>query len=185
MYKISLYPEFHLKKQRAKLSLLRTTLLITLLGLELSLVGSLIMSAALLREQASNLEHVVASLTTYAQEVGQADAALDVAQAMLTIRGTRIDWSPKLAALGEKVGSDLLLEQVTGNIAGDRRPAQFELTGGAQGNAAQLEDVSAFIEALRSDSRVVVDFPKIKLGTLKGEGEGNFHLTCEPAEGDS
>jgi hypothetical protein len=104
---------------------------------------------------------------------------------MLTIRGTRIDWSPKLAALGEGIGPSLLLDRIAGQMAAEKRSAQLELTGDVRGKSAELEDVSAFIEALRSDGRVSVDFPHIELGTLKGGGEKSFRLTCEPEEGDS
>jgi len=185
MYRISLYPEYHQKKRRAKLRLVRTTLLIGLLGLEFTLVGSLVMSAALLREQTSDYREGVARLAAFAQEAGQPDPLLETARQILNVRSSRIDWSPKLTALAAGISPSLQLDRVAGQCAAPKQSAQLEMTGGMRGGDVRLEDVSSFMEVLRSDSRITWDFPHIELGTLKGGSASNFRLLCVPQEDDS
>ena len=185
MFKISLYPEYHLKKRAARQRTVRMALLLGLLGLEVALIGSLVLSASLLQEQTAAARHALPRLSEQLRTVDEMQPEVELAQQILKLRSARIDWSPKLAALGQQIDPSLRLVEVTGQAAAEKRPARLEMGGEVRERDANLEQVSKFIDELRADQRITADFTGIRLGTLKGGTANRFRVICTRQGGSS
>jgi hypothetical protein len=182
MYKISLYPEYHLKRRAAKAHLLRRVLLWSLVCVEGILLVSLLVSLTLLREQIRSLRAAIPQLEQQLQATSQPQPALDLAQEMLRIRSRRTEWAPALAALSERIVPSLRLRRVEGEATLAKNPARLECEGVIRQGGGQLEDVTRFITALRADPRMTGPFPTIRLGTIRAGGTDNFLVIGEGKE---
>jgi hypothetical protein len=181
MYRISLYPEFGEKRRQVKRRTLHTALFGILIGVETLLVGALVVSALLLGEQANVMREGYQRLASRVQGSGGPRPELAVAREMLFVRANRIDWSPKLAALSERIPPSLILKDVNGHSAAQRSAPQLEMTGEVH-SGVMLEQVSRFIQQLSEDPRMTTTFPSITLGTIGGGGVEEFQVVCKPPE---
>ncbi|MBC8423608.1 hypothetical protein H8E07_05755 [bacterium] len=182
MYKINLYPEYRDSRKAAKTRAASTAILFSLLGLEIVLVGALVLSDSLLRERSASLrsdlvqlEQRVAKETLDRPELSQ---ALD----LLEVRSDRIDWSPKFAALAEHIDESLVLMELDGRAFTNRERASLTISGQYRTDQGSLGTVSTYLDRLRGDGRLHGDFPQITLGNIRSDGKGEFDLLCAPEE---
>ncbi len=185
MYRLNLYPEYVEKRRLARLRALRLAVVIALLCAELLLICFSALSGVLLREQARDLQASIERLTARVQAESKPRPELDLAEALLKVRLTRTDWSPKLAALSSDVPPSLLLTEISGGASDAKTAAFLKLEGGFRSGRAPLEAVTGFIEALRRDPRIAREFPDINLGSIQGEEASQFEVVCGPGGGGS
>lgn len=184
MYRINLYPEFEDHKRRARKGACWTAILAGVLSVELILVGVLALSGTLLSEQAAAIRSEISRIGVQGSGRAADAGELSLARQLLDLRLSRIDWSPKLASLSERIDSDLILDKVTGQVASKGQPAKLLIRGGVRSSSDPLRSASGFVETLRSDPRIATDFPKIRLGNIGGDEGGRMQIVCE-AQGDS
>ena len=177
MYRINLYREFFTKRVQARRRTGKTALLAGVIGLEALLVGVLVLSVVLLREQESKVRTEIAQLGLSLKEESAPRPGLDAARQLLAIRESRVIWSPKLACLSDRIDRALILQEVVGQVS-DRRPAELKLTGQVRSGSAQMEPVARFIENMRGDLRMRNPLSDIRLGTLEGTESSKFEIVC-------
>jgi hypothetical protein len=181
MYRINLHPEFAENRRSARQAAARTAFAVGLLGGEAILLVSFVVSGILLREQASTLRAALPRLRAQVS-VGEApNPDVDLARMILQTRRERIDWSPKLAALSERLPPSLILREVRGETETRRSPGRCRIEGQIRSSGAGLEAVTVFLERLRLDSRFSADFPRIELGRIRGTESDEFEIACETA----
>ncbi len=181
MYRINLYPEFLSQKREGQRRTVRTAVLSVVVGLEVFLVGAQALSGVLLGSRAASLRAEIARLTRRIEAGSRPLPGFHVAQAMARVRMGRVDWSPKLAALSDRLGPSLQLTRVTGSVGRKNLPARFEIEGTVRGGGRPLQDVSAFLAGLRADRRVTGEFPDINVGNIGGRSADQFKVVCTPA----
>jgi hypothetical protein len=138
----------------------------------------LVITGLLLREQARGLQQAINRLSEQVDSASGQRPEIDVAVQMLQIRRGRTDWSPKLASISGQIDPSLRLTELTGQTEARGRKAGLELNGVVHGGGAEMQPVSGFLEALRYDASVAMDFPVVKLGNLEGGGSARFQVLC-------
>ncbi len=182
MYRINLHPEFEAGKAATRQRAVLTGLAVALLGAEALLVGGLLLSASLLDERVEAAREATSRLEARLQERPALPARdLALGRAILQVRSGRIDWSPKLAAVGERIGPQLVLEELKGRAAGTRAGAELEMTGRFRSSGNDFEAADRFVGELRQDERFAGVFPRCDLQNVGGRGSG-FTVVCRPAE---
>ncbi len=182
MYKINLYPEYDQNRKAARTRAASTAVFFSLLGLEVVLVGALILSGSLLGEQVDTLSEDLIRLEDRLVNETLDRPELSIALDMLEVREARIDWSPKFVSIAEHLGESLALEELEGRAYSKRDPASFTISGHYRDKSATLDKVSGYIDRLRDDPRMYGDFPGITLGNIRSDGKGEFDLRCTAEE---
>ncbi len=182
MYRINLYPEYQHNRRLAKARTLTMGVLVILLGLEIMLVGVLLVSDRLLRERAALLRDDMPVLSARVQSLTHPRPELDLARELIAYRSGRIDWSPKLAALSEHCGSSLLFIEVQGRGRSQHEQPRLMIRGEARRHANSLEAVTEFMQRLRRDDRLRGEFDDIGLGNISDGESGEFEVSCEQTE---
>lgn len=151
--------------------------MVALLGIEIVLVASFLVSGLLLREQAANQRATISRMSQQLRDEGVISPEVDIARQMLAVRQERIDWSPKLAALSERIDPSLILVRVSAFEEGREEGRLMEIEGTTRDETG-LADVSRFVGALREDPRIVGDLPDVQLGNIRGAEGGRFLVVC-------
>ena len=180
MYRINLYPEYGHSRKAARSRTASTAILFTLLGVEVLMVGALLLSDSLLRERAdalrAELPHLEERLAKETQDQPELRWALD----MLEVRAVRIDWSTKLNCLAEHIGESLMLQELDGRGDSKRERPSLTISGHYRQKNTNLSSVSGYLDRLRGDPRISDDFPSISLGNIRSDRKGEFDLLCAP-----
>ncbi|MBU0741222.1 hypothetical protein KKG45_05120 [bacterium] len=182
MYKINLYPEYRDNRKAARARTASTAILFSLLGLEVLMVGALLLSDSLLREQSGSLQTELQQLEQRLASESLDRPELRYALDLLEVRSSRIDWSPKFASLAENIGESLMLAELEGRAYTRQERASLVISGQYKDEQASLASVSGFLDRLRGDVRLKGDFPKITFGNIRSDGKGEFDLLCAPEE---
>ena len=185
MYRINLYPEYADSRKAARGRAASSAVLFGLLGLEVLLVGAIILSDSLLREQVGALRTELPRLEAELVQATRERPELDQAVDMLDLRSQRVDWSPKLAAIAENLDPSLMLVELDARGITETERTRLNISGQYRNKKANLTTVSAYIEKLRQDPRFLDGFATVDLGNIRSDGAGEFDLVCKPAgEGD-
>ena len=179
MYKINLYPEYAERRRQRQSRLALTAILTAAVGLEALLVFALGLSGRLLEERAAGLRSEVKLTRSAMESGGSPGAELEIAREMMQVRLQRADWSPKLAALSERMPDGLRLQEVSAHATGNAGGARMEIVGVVRAGTADMQAVSQLLGALTRDRRVASSLPEIKLGTLETGGTGRFRIICD------
>ncbi len=182
MYRINFYPEFVERRLARRRRILRTTLVAGLVGLEGMFVAFLAVSGMLMRERTDAARQDAGRLAATLRTRSGPRPEIEDALALLQIRQQRIDWSPILAGLSNRIDPSLRLTEVTGRVSGKEHGARIELTGLLRAGSTSTLPVSRFLSALQADSAVARTFDEIKLGTLGQGGSDRFRIVCEQKE---
>ena len=178
MYRINLYPELAAIRLNRRRRLARAAFRATLAGLEIAIVGWLLVSGFLLQERISSLRAEIPRLTARVQDRSQPIPALRIARAMMQTRLARVDWAPKLAAMAERIDPSLELSKIAGQATARTTLTKLDITGRVRGGGRPLEDVAGFLAALKADPRLAGDFPSMNLGNLGGREADRFEIHC-------
>ena len=179
MYRINLYPEYRESRRAQRRKAASTAVLFSLLGIEILLVGALVLSDSLLREQVTSLRSELPQLQERVAGMGHDTAELDFAMDILDVRAGRVDWSPKFSALAEHIDGSLVLLEMSGRTPRSGDNTKLEVNGDYMGKGTNLTTVSAYLDLLREDARLNGDFMSITLGNIRGGGSGEFDIVCE------
>lgn len=185
MYRINLHPEYAFRRRQARSRVWRLAVQASLMGMILLVIGSLSLSALLLHEKMSSYTSQISSQVEALEGTAEQQRVLALADEIVYLRSSRIDWSPKLAALSEKIDPNLLLVEFKGNIADRGQPARLEMWGEALKDEVQISVFSNFVEVLRDDERFVQDFPGLHLGGIKDGKRTRFQVICNSGQGGS
>ncbi len=181
MYRINLYPEYQLARRAMRRRARVTALLTTLLGIELLLVGALLVSDVILRERIASLRNELPALTLRLEQNGRPCPQYELAREMVDLLAQRVVWAPKLAAVAERTGGGIGLTAVSGHAARRDGPPELTIEGACRDDSG-LAAVTDYIESLRRDDRFRSDLPSVALGTLRGDAGAEFEVLCRPGE---
>jgi hypothetical protein len=179
MYRISLYRDYFERRRQARAKASRTGLIAGLVGVGVLLVGILAVSTVLLREKADLIRSETKRLNDRLHVSTVPRPEIDLARQLLDLRANRVDWSPKLSCLSDRLDRSLLLLDLTGQVSQKEQPSRLIVTGLVRPGVDQMAVVARFMESLREDPRIKGDLPEVKLGGLEGTASGKFQVTCE------
>jgi Tfp pilus assembly protein PilN len=181
VFRINFYTGRETRNRAARRRALRAGGLAALFGINLLLVATLILSTHLMGNRVVTLREDASRLDATSKPTVAATERLELARELHRVIMARTDWAPKLAALSETIDPSLLLVEIRGRARHKKSPASLELNGVTADHKANLDDVSRFIAALRSDDRFRDGFEGINLGTIRSEA-GEFQVICEPVQ---
>lgn len=179
-YRVNLYREREERAIRFRQGLVRGVLMGTVVGLEVLLIGVLVVTGANMHRQAEELHRSVDALEAQAREKPD-EARLNELRTLLRARLERVDWATLLTRVADAVPPQLVLTEIRGGMGGARgRMDGIELEGRQVGSSGDLDPVLAFIETLKADSVLAGTYPVVDLGTAKGQGN-SFQIVCRRA----
>jgi Tfp pilus assembly protein PilN len=180
-YRVNLYREREERAIRFRQGLVRGVLMGTVVGVEVLLVGVLVVTGANMHRQGEQLRHSVSVLQTQAREKPD-EAGLAELRTLIRARLDRVDWATLLTRVADAVPPQLVLTEIRGGMGGQRgRMDGIELEGHQVGSGADLAPVLSFIETLKADSLLAQSYPVVDLGTAKGQGN-TFQIVCRRAK---
>lgn len=150
----------------------------SLAGLQLILIGSLVLSGMILSDRAELLRQENARLTARIESAGSPRPEVLIAGQILAARQARVDWSPKLATIPRKMDSALILSNLVGQADLRGRGSRLALQGRVRAGG-QSESVMRLVESLRTDPAMTRDLPLVRVGSVGGEGLDRFEVVCE------
>jgi hypothetical protein len=183
VYRINLHPEFAERRRAAKQRRVEFFWVVVLLAMAVILVSTTVMNTIVLDEQTRSLDESLPRLSQMVDSLSATQPEVSLARELIAVRERRVDWSPQLAAVSQEIPNSLTLSRVSGRTATQSQPARFILEGEVRSGKNPLNEVSAFVDSLRNDQRVVRNFPAIKVGRIKERDSGQFELICESVEG--
>jgi len=185
MYRINLYRERETRGQERRRGILRAGLFGVVLGLEVVLVGFLVVSGLLIGEKSKAVESSLANIRSRI-EATEESPELRASRTLVHARVQRIDWATVLDAVARSIPDDVTLKTLEGGFqhVANQRPG-LDLEGGITDNRRQLESVVAFVDSLRAEPRLTRVFPRIDLETVETERTKIFRIVCRPVESES
>jgi hypothetical protein len=184
MYRINLYREFAVRRLERRRQMVRIGLLSGILGVQLLLIVTLILSSHLLGERVEGLRGDVARLEAEVQGHSADHSRFDLATArqVLVRRRDRVDWYPKLVGLSQSIDPSLTLEAIYSLPADPARPARLEIRGCSPRAGGDVNAVFRFVDELRREPGYAAAFSAIRLGTIEGAEANRFEVVCEAPE---
>jgi hypothetical protein len=171
-YRVNLYRERGERAGRFRRGLYRGSVVGVVVGVEILLIGLLLVSGFQLRERSAEAQRLIQAMKKQTAAGGELPGA-QAGRAILRERVARVDWATTLAHVAAAVPDRLVLSE----IEGEARPGggrQEMSVKGKLAHGGDLGPVFEFLSALRADSVLVTTFPSIDLGTAHGEGEQTF-----------
>ncbi|MBM3285861.1 MAG: hypothetical protein FJY88_00700 [Candidatus Eisenbacteria bacterium] len=184
-YRLNFYRDYHLRRRLARRRTYWTAAVTVLIGIEVVIVGVLVLSSVLLGQQVDALRGEISRVSLRTQDLSVATPEAETARALLEIRRGRIDWSPKLTAVSSCIDRQLRLESLVGQVSEKGRPPRLVLGGVIRSGGDQAAPVSRFMEAMRRDPSIAADLPEVRLGAMDASdaGESRFQIVCETRGG--
>lgn len=176
-YQVNLYREREERAVRFRQGLVRGALVGGAVGLEILLVGILLVSGFSMRSRGREMDRIVDRLES---EAGTKPDRADLQELRTLVRARlgRVDWTGVLGAVAAAAPPEVILTEMRGDMGGRRgRMDGLELEGRLVSNSRELAPVFAFVEALKADSTLAAVFPSVDLGTAKGQGS-TFLIIC-------
>ena len=183
MYRINLYPEYQLARRDQRRRARQTAVVTALLGVELLLVGALVLSDATLRQRIGAVSAELPGLQVSLAQNDDPCPGFTTAQRLAELLESRVVWAPKLAALADRGGRRLEFTSVSGRLEAKGRGAWLSIAGACKSDGG-LIDVRRFVTALRGDARVSRDLPVVALGNVEGDREAEFEVRCRNQGGE-
>jgi hypothetical protein len=184
-YRINFYREYFDNRREARRRIRRTATLSALLAVDAALVALIVVNAFLLASRARTLREGVGRIASRVEEISKPRPELEVAKQLAEVRRSRIDWSPKLAGLSRGIGPSLILVGVRCQVAMGSKPARMEVVGQSRSGVSDMDAVSRFTDALRSDPGFRSGLANVRLGNLGGDQSSRFQIVCEAPGGGS
>jgi hypothetical protein len=177
-YRINLYRERESAERRYRRGLAGASVLGVAVGLEVVLIGLLVVSGRFLGERADTLRAAVAALELESAPP-QTGPAVDLARQLVQLRTSRIDWAQVLGGVSESIPGEVVLTRVSADLKleGGTDPG-LDLEGRTGGAAVELNPVLRFVDALRANPRVAAALPAVDLETVESERTKSFRVIC-------
>ena len=181
IYRVNLYQERGARASRIRRGVVRGTLLGLAIGVEILLIGFLVVSGFQIRERARQVEARLAG-SAAAAEASPDPARADLARELIQLRVRRVDWTPMLEAAAGGLPPDIILSKIEGETSVGRGSRMLlNLEGRVTGSAEHLEPVIAYMQGLRDSTVITRTFPFVGLGTAQGD-RGGFQIVCRTEE---
>ncbi len=181
-YRVNLYPEREERAGSLRRHLLRGALFGVVAGVEVLLIGFLIVSGFQLRERVQSETRAVEEVEAAARPVPEA-ADVAVARSLVQTRVARVDWSGVLLAVSGALPRSLILTRVEAGAGGLQSGLNgLNLEGRISGGGTDLTPVLGFMQALRESAAVTARFPQVDLGTAPSQSDQTFHVIVRAAE---
>jgi Tfp pilus assembly protein PilN len=181
-YRVNLYPEREERAGSLRRHLLRGALFGVVAGVEVLLIGFLIVSGFQLRERVQSETRAVEEVEAAARPVPEA-ADVAVARSLVQTRVARVDWSGVLLAVSGALPRNLILTRVEAGAGGLQSGLNgLNLEGRISGGGTDLTPVLGFMQALRESAAVTARFPQVDLGTAPSQTDQTFQVIVRAAE---
>ncbi len=175
-YQVNLYPERLQRAAVVRRGILRGSILGIVVGVDLLLIGFLVISGFQVRGRVSDLRASIVALEAHTHEAPETSQAR-LAQQLVQARLDRVDWATTVAAVARALPNDLILAKIDaasgrgrGNLDG------LNLEGSILGGSLDLNPVIVFMQTLRDSPTVGRQYPRIDLGTASGVGLQDFEV---------
>jgi hypothetical protein len=175
-YQVNLYRERLQRAAVVRRGILRGSVLGGLVGLDLLLIGFLVISGFQMRARARDLQATINAARTEAKPAAETRETT-LARKIAETRLGRVDWSVVLGAVASALPNDLILTRIDAGNGSSRGTLDgMNLEGRLLGNTHELNSVIDFMQALRDSSSVSAQFPLVDLGTAGGQGLQAFEV---------
>ncbi len=175
-YQVNLYPERLQRAAVVRRGILRGSILGIVVGVDLLLIGFLIVSGFQVRGRVRDLHASIAALESHTHEAPET-AEARIARQLVQARLGRVDWATTVEAVAGALPDDLILAKIdAGTGRGRGNLDGMNLEGSILGGSRDLNTVLLFMQALRDSPRVARQYPVIDLGTAGGVGLQDFEV---------
>ena len=182
-YQVNLYPERVQRTALVRRGILRGSILGAILGVELLLVGLLVISGFQVRGRVSDLRASIAALDVRSREVSETPE-IRIARQIVQARLARVDWAVTLDAVARTLPSDLILAKIEAGTGRGRGSMDgMDLNGRTIGGSTDLNSVIGFMQTLRDNEAVTRRFSLVDLGTASSQGRQEFQVVLRRARG--
>jgi Tfp pilus assembly protein PilN len=180
-YQVNLYPERLQRAAVVRKGILRGSVLGIVVGVDLLLIGFLVISGFQVRGRVSDLRASIALLESRTNKAAE-PAGGKIARQLVQARLNRVDWATTLDAVARALPNDLILTKIdTGTGRGRGNLDGVNLEGRVLGGSRDLTPVMVFMKALRESPQVARQYPSIDLGTASGVGLQDFGVVLRKA----
>ena len=180
-YQVNLYPERVQRAVEVRRGILRGSVLGVTIGVELLLLGLLLISGFELRSRAGEARAAIAVLEARAAEAPET-AEVRLARQLVQARLARVDWSATLETVARTLPGNLVLARIDAGSGRGRGSLEgMDLVGRSLGGSGDLGPVIAFMQALRDSAAVTRQFPLVDLGTAGGRDRQDFQVVLRRA----
>lgn len=182
-YQVNLYPERLQRAAVVRKGILRGSVLGIVVGVDLLLIGFLVISGFQVRGRVGDLRASIALLESRTHEAPET-AEGRIARQLVQARLGRVDWATTLDAVARALPNDLILTKIdtgTGTGRGRGNLDGVNLEGSVLGGSRDLNSVMVFMQALRESPLVARQYPSIDLGTASGVGLQDFGVVLRKA----
>jgi Tfp pilus assembly protein PilN len=180
-YQVNLYPERLQRAAVVRKGILRGSVLGIIVGVDLLLIGFLVISGFQVRGRVSDLRESIALLESRTREAPETSGGR-IARQLVQTRLNRVDWATTLDAVARALPNDLILTKIdTGTGRGRGNLDGVNLEGSVLGGSRDLTSVMVFMKALRESPLVARQYPSVDLGTASGVGLQDFGVVLRKA----
>jgi Tfp pilus assembly protein PilN len=180
-YQVNLYPERLQRAAVVRKGILRGSVLGIVVGVDLLLIGFLVISGFQVRGRVSDLRESIALLESRTREAPETSGGR-IARQLVQTRLNRVDWATTLDAVARALPNDLILTKIdTGTGRGRGNLDGVNLEGSVLGGSRDLTSVMVFMKALRESPLVARQYPSVDLGTASGVGLQDFGVVLRKA----
>ena len=144
-YHVNLYPERLQRAAVVREGILRGSVLGIVVGVDLLLIGFLIISGFQVRGRVRDLRVAVAALETHTHEAPET-AEGRIARQLVQARLSRVDWATTVDAVARTLPNDLILTKIDGGTGTGRGRGNLDgmnLEGSILGGSRDLNSVIA------------------------------------------
>jgi Tfp pilus assembly protein PilN len=180
-YQVNLYPERLQRAAVVRKGILRGSVLGIVVGVDLLLIGFLVISGFQVRGRVNDLRASIALLESRTREAPETSGGR-IARQLVQTRLNRVDWATTLDAVARALPNDLILTKIdTGTGRGRGNLDGVNLEGSVLGGSRDLTSVMVFMKALRESPLVARQYPSVDLGTASGVGLQDFGVVLREA----
>jgi Tfp pilus assembly protein PilN len=181
-YRVNLYRERDERAGTLRRHLLRGALFGVIAGIEILLIGFLVVSGFQLRERIRTETQTVEKLEAEAKPEPEA-AGVAAARSLVQARVDRVDWSRVLLAVSGALPRTVILNKIEAGSGGLQSSLNgMNLEGRISGGGTDLAPVLGFMRALRESAAVTSRFPQVDLGTAPSPNEPSFQVIVRAPE---
>lgn len=144
--------------------------------IQLILLGTMGLSVTLLSEESRRIAGEIREISVELDQFqSRTESAPEVD--LLRARIDRIEWSPKLALLGD-LDRVLVLVELEAESPGGGLPPALTLKGMRTDSGSDFTPISRWLECLRATPTMTDELPAIMLDRLEDEPTGRFTIVC-------
>lgn len=175
-YQVNLYPERLQRAEVVRRGILRGSILGIVVGIDLLLIGFLVISGFQVRSRVQDLRASIVALESHTHEAPET-AEVRIARQIVEARLKRADWATMVGSVAKAVPNDLILAKIDAGTSHGRGNLEgMDLEGSILGGSRDLNSVLVFMQALRESPLVARQYERIDLGPAGGAGLQGFEV---------